>query len=88
MAAAQILATASTAASSSDVTVAAGTPLAVSLRGVADGQARVLIELKDEAAAYTIVGELRSHSPNTQISVPGTYRFTRIAGATCGVFSG
>lgn len=87
MAAAQILATASTAASSSDVTVAAGTPLAVSLRGVTDGQARVLIELKDESAAYAVVGELRSHAPNTRLDVPGTYRFTRIVGGTCGVFS-
>ena len=88
MAAAQILATASTAASSSDITVAAGTPLAVSLRGVTDGQARVLIELKDEAAVYAVIGELRSHAPNTRLDVPGIYRFTRVAGATCGVFSG
>lgn len=88
MAAAQILATASTAASSSDITVAAGTPLGVSLRGVTDGQARVLIELKDESAAYAVIGELNSHAPNRALDIPGIYRFTRVAGATCGVFSG
>lgn len=88
MAAAEILATGSTAANSADVTVAAGTPLAVSLKGVADGQALVVILLKDDAAAYNVVGALRSHAPSTLISAPGTYRFSRVAGAACGVFSG
>lgn len=82
------MAAASTALSSSDVTVVAGTPLAVSLKGVTDGGARVVIELKDDAAAYNVVGQLTSHQPSTSISTPGVYRFTRIAGATCGVFSG
>ena len=83
----QILATASTAADSADVVVAAGTPLAVGLKGVADGNALVNISLKDDAAAYNIVGSLRSHAPSTLITAPGTYRFSRVAGASCGVFS-
>jgi hypothetical protein len=84
----QILATAATAADSADVDVVAGTPLTVSLKGVVDGAASVVILLKDDASAYNIVGALNSHAPSTLISAPGTYRFTRIAGATCGVFSG
>jgi hypothetical protein len=83
----EILATGSTAADSADVVVAAGTPVTVGLKGVADGQARVLISLYD-GAAYNVVGELRSHSSSTQITAPGTYRFSRVAGATCGVYSG
>ncbi|RUW55055.1 hypothetical protein EOA32_03260 [Mesorhizobium sp. M1A.F.Ca.ET.072.01.1.1] len=84
----QILATANTAADSADVIVAAGTPLAVGLKGVADGGALVIIKLKDDAGAYNVVGSLTSTSPSTLISAPGTYRFSRVAGATCGVFSG
>ena len=84
----EILATASTAANSADVVVAAGTPLTVSLKGVADGQALVVVLLKDDAAAYNVVGAIRSHAPALTISAPGTYRFTRVAGGTCGVFSG
>jgi hypothetical protein len=82
----EILATASTAASSSDVVVT--TAIAVSVKGVADGEAYVTILLKDDGAAYDVVGSLTSHSPATVISAPGTYRFTRRAGAACGVFSG
>lgn len=82
----EILAVASTAANSSDIAVTDN--LAVSLKGVADGQAYVSIFLKDDAGAYQVVGSLTSHTQATVISAPGTYRFTRRAGATCGVFSG
>lgn len=83
----EILATGSTALSSSDVIVADGESVTVGLKGVTDGQARVVIKLYD-GAAYQVVGELRSHAPATVISGPGTYQFTRDAGAICGVFSG
>lgn len=86
MAAAEILSTASTAASSSDIVVAAGTPLAVGLKGYAVG-ATVRIYLKDDAGAYNFANEINSQNPNTMITAPGTYRFTRVAGAACGVFS-
>lgn len=82
----QILATGSTAASSSDVVVTS--TLAVSLKGVVGGQAVVTIALKDDAGAYQEIGALTASSPATVISAPGTYRFTRRAGETCGVFSG
>lgn len=84
----QILATASTAADSADVVVAAGMPLAVGLKGLTDSLAKVYISLKDDAAAYNVVGSLTAYSPSILISAPGTYRFSRVAGATCGVFSG
>lgn len=83
----QILATASTAADSADVTVVAGTPLTVGLKGVADGGALVAIKLKDDASAYNVVGSLTATQSSILISAPGTYRFSRVAGATCGVFS-
>lgn len=82
----QILATGSTAASSADVVVT--DDLAVALKGEVGMESFVYVELKDDAAAYQQVGSLTSHAPATVISAPGTYRFTRRAGATCGVFSG
>jgi hypothetical protein len=84
----EILSTASTAADSSDVVVASGEVLSVSLKGVANGQARVIVYLKDDASAYQVIGELTSHRPSMAITSPGTYRFSRAAGAACGVFSG
>lgn len=87
MAATQILATASTAADSADVTVAAGTPITVGLKGAVDQFAIVVISLKDDGSAYNVVGRLTSDVPSLMISAPGTYRFSRVAGATCGVFS-
>ncbi|CAN7500098.1 hypothetical protein [Mesorhizobium caraganae] len=86
MAAAEIIAAASTAANSADVTVAAGTPLTVCLKGW-DATAKVYILIKDDAAAYNIVGQITAYAPSTLISAPGVYRFTRVAGGTCGVFS-
>ena len=82
----QILATGSTAASSADVVVTDA--LAVALKGEVGMESFVYIELKDDAGAYNVVGSLTSHSPATIIVTAGTYRFTRRAGATCGVFSG
>lgn len=84
----EILATAATAAPSSDLVVADGETLTLCLKGVVDGQARVLIELKDDAEAYNVVAELTSHNPARVIVGAGTYRCSRVAGGTCGVFSG
>lgn len=86
MAATQILAAGNTAADSADVTVVAGTPVTVCLKGVAVG-ATVNISLKDDAGAYNVIGQLISQNPALMISAPGTYRFSRVAGGTCGVFS-
>jgi len=79
-----ILATGSTVASSSPLTVTSA--IAVSLKGVTGADADVNIELQDDAGSYVQVGELNSSQPATMIVAPGVYRFTRTAG-TCGVFS-
>lgn len=82
----QLLATGSTAADSADLVVAAGTPVTVCLKGLTTGSAKVEVKLKDDAGAFTIVGSLTLNSPAVCITAPGTYRFSRIAGAACGVF--
>jgi len=88
-----ILTVGTTAANSSDVTVVAGTPLTVCLKDAAgkvvEPGARVNILLKDDAGEYFLVGlQLTTLKPALQIAAPGTYRFSRVAGVSCGVFSG
>lgn len=80
----QILATAATAADSSDLAVT--TPVTVALKGYVAG-AQVYIYLKDDVPAYNLVGQLTAYSPALSITAAGTYRFSRVAGASCGVFS-
>ncbi|MDN2581648.1 hypothetical protein [Aquibium sp. ELW1220] len=84
----EILATAATADDSADVVVADGDSLTVALKGMTDDTARVLVLLKDDAGAYNGVTELTAYDKAKVLAAPGTYRFTRVAGGTCGVFSG
>jgi hypothetical protein len=88
----EILATASTAANSADVAVATGNSITVCLKGVVDPTATpgplVTILLKDDAAAYNAIDTLTGQRTALVLVGPGTYRFTRRAGVTCGVFSG
>jgi hypothetical protein len=92
MAAAEILAINTTAANSTDQTVAAGDQLTVCLKdaaGPAVGSgARVDILLKDDSGQYFAVGSLTGGKPAVVITGAGVYRFTRFAGVSCGVFSG
>ena len=81
----EILATGSTAANSTDVVISSATTVA--LKGLVDSTAQVIIKLKDDAAAYNVVGELSAEESAKLLVAPGTYRFTRVAGGTCGVFS-
>lgn len=87
----QLLAIGTTAASSSDLTVVAGTPVAVSLKGTGGGPvafgARVQVELKDDGNNYIPVDELTFAKPSLALSIAGVYRFTRISAVSCGVFS-
>lgn len=83
----ELLSTAATAANSSDLTVVAGTPVTVCLKGVTGADARVVVSLKDDAGAYVGVGELTSSQPAMAITAPGLYRFSRAVGVTAGVFS-
>jgi len=84
----QILATGTGAANSSDLVVAAGTPVTVCLKGTSTARAIVRIQLKDDAAAYNTIGTLSTPDDNAKvIDAPGTYRFQRIAASgICGVF--
>jgi len=84
----ELLAAASTAADSADVTVAAGVPVTIGLKGAAAG-ARVLLKLKDDGGAYNVIGELNGNAGELAMTIygPGVYRLTRVAGVTCGVFS-
>ena len=88
----QILAVGTTAADSTDVVVSAGSTLAVCLKDAAgstvDNAARVEIQLKDDAGQYFTVATLTGGRPALVIAGAGTYRFSRFAGASCGVFSG
>lgn len=89
----EILATASTAANSADVVVSAGTPLTVCLKDAAGPDvtqyAAVDILLKGDNGEYFKVDSLSAKDkPALMIVAPGTYRFSRIAGVSCGVFSG
>lgn len=83
----QLIANGTTAANSADLVVAAGTPVTIVLNSIVDDDAQVRIEIKDPASAYNAVGLLTSSAPATVIIAPGTYRFTRIAGGSCGVLS-
>lgn len=89
---ANILTTGTTAANSTDVVVAAGTPLTVCLKDAAGPVvtgASVDILLKDDTGQYFKVGELYGSGDEAArvITAPGTYRFSRPAGVSCGVFS-
>jgi hypothetical protein len=86
----QILAVGTTALDSADVVVTAS-GLTVSLKDAAGPRlapnALVHITLKDDAGQYFRVDQLNSDRPAVFIAAPGTYRFSRVAGVSCGVFS-
>lgn len=84
MAATQILATNTTAADSSDITLTADT--IVGLKGAAIGS-EVIVKLKDDGGAYNVIGKLTSEEP-AKVLAAGIYRFTRVSGASCGVYQG
>ncbi|MBX4992303.1 hypothetical protein ABID08_000734 [Rhizobium binae] len=83
----ELLAVGSTAANSADLVVASGSTVLIGIKGATTAQARVRITVKDDAGGYTDVGELTPFRPAIAITAPGTYRFSRVAGEMCGVFS-
>jgi hypothetical protein len=91
----QLLAPGTTAADSADITASAGTPVTLFLKGTADGPADsgalCEIKVKDTSGFYHKIGELNGRDPGKAAVVidgPGTYRVSRIAGASCGVDQG
>lgn len=87
----EILAINTTAANSADVTIADGEQLTVCLKDdvgpVVGGAAKVKIQLKDDSAEYFTVATLYGYKPALVLIGAGTYRFSRSAGTSCGVFS-
>lgn len=86
----ELLAVGSTAANSADLVVT--TPVTVALKdasGPRVSDAAVAIQLKSDTAQYFTVAELRGVGERsaTLIVAPGTYRFVRAVGVSCGVFS-
>lgn len=86
----EILAVGTTAANSSDVVVASGQNLAVTLKDAAGptlaAGAIVHVLRKDDAGQYFRVADLTTNDPNMLIQEAGTYRFSRVAGTSAGVF--
>lgn len=87
----EILAVGTTAADSSDQVIASGAQLTVCLKdaaGPAVNGGVVSILLKDDTGQYFKVDELGGSKTAVVIAAAGTYRFSRLAGPSCGVFSG
>jgi hypothetical protein len=85
--AAEILATGSGAANSTDQTIAAGITVGYVLKGYGQ-DAAVAVYGKDEVAGYTLIGIMDAGQPSRSISTPGVYRFSRLArSGACGVSS-
>lgn len=90
MAAAEVLAPGSTAASSADIVVAAPTQLSLkgSANNVPPGElSQLIVELKDEDGFYWPMGQLNGVGPVSMLlTAAATYRVTRVAANTSGSF--
>jgi hypothetical protein len=90
MAAADVLADGTTAASSADIAVAT-VPAIFCLRNP-QPQAEVIVELKDNAAGYNAIGSMTGvGEKQIVLTAAATYRFSRRdkgTGGSCGVFQG
>jgi hypothetical protein len=82
----ELLSTASTAANSSEVTVTAGAPVTVAMKGATAG-ALINVQIKDETGAFHVIDKLTIERPALVISGPGVYRLARVAGGSCGAFN-
>ena len=87
-----ILSIGNTDATSQDFDVTTS-PVIVSLKydgAPVNDQASVEILLADDESPtqYWLVGKLTAYAPFKELVAPGTYRFHRKVGVSCGVFSG
>lgn len=82
---AELLASATTASTSADFTVTAGTPVTLFLKSAttetlpADGSAS--IQIKSAGATYYPVGVLERNTPARVIDGPGTFRVVKSTGS-------
>jgi len=90
MAAANVITTGATAVDSADLVVTT-TPLTVCLKDAAGpvigNGALVYISLKDDTGQYFQIAQLTRSQPAIVLTGAGTYRCSRVAGTSCGVFS-
>lgn len=93
MAASQVIATGTTATTSSDITIAAGASAAFFLKD-ADGAAlayksEMVCELKDDGGQYTTFDAITNDKPALAVFNHGTadmlIRWRRLAGGSCGL---
>lgn len=88
MAAANVIASTTTAAISADVTVTATTVIALKSPNGLPGDALVSIQLKDDTGAYHQIAELSVARRSVALN-PGVYRAVKNAsGTSYGVFTG
>jgi len=83
-----LLAVGTSELASGDITVAAGTPVCVCMKGTASfGEAKILVQVKgDVGGEYYTVGEVGP--TGTVLHAPGTYRLFRLnTGQSVGAFS-
>lgn len=86
MAAAEILATGSTAAQSSDIVVTDGTAVTVLIKGNTV-YVELAILVKNAAGSYVPTGKKLTSAEVRCLQAPGTYRLARAEGVTCGADS-
>ena len=86
MAATELLAVGSTAASSSDFTLAVGEAATIALKGFGDPLPTIVVELKTDDAAYLRFAVVKRQP--VLVSGPGTFRVSRLAGASGGASRG
>jgi hypothetical protein len=88
----EVLAIGTGLASSSDITVAAGSTVTLCLKDAAGPEifsGRVMVQIKADSAEYFNIDELNTSQVAVVIVGAGTYRVQRIAESpSCGVFSG
>jgi hypothetical protein len=86
----EVLAIGTTAANSSDIVVAAGTTLTLALKDAAGPTVAsggyVKLQLKGDAGEYWDVDALTPSRAALVVVGAGTYRVSRVAGGSCGVF--
>lgn len=78
-----VLTTGTDSTPSSEVVVTSDTLF--SLKAAVSG-AKVTVEVKNDGGTFDVLGTLTQEDP-AGILPAGTYRFTRVGGVTCGVFS-
>lgn len=88
MAAASLLATGSTDATTSDIVLAAGDAITIGLKGDTS-PVQADISIKDDGGNWIVIGQLKSAPRERAVAItsPGTYRVSRSGGQTFGVYS-